>query len=270
MGGRRRETVWREDEKEEDVMVNMGNAGDSSTMVRVYCDLMGIGFCLVRKGWREGLPRNVPPIWVFCPLKAGQNPRDRELVVNCEKCKHYKGCSHSAGRTEQKDTTSFKVTMHKPFEKPPRKTVGKEEIENAAEEKKKRDEEWLKDPKKGKKSAGKMETTAKLKILEESKFKPCFGGYYVFNDNCDRCQLDKTCKKWKCNMLNFKHKKNVLNLLLFILLAAWNFKIGLDFLTANLTLFAVPSFLVVLLFFVALGSSIKFRKKVMKAYQSHL
>ena len=129
-------------------MVNFGNAGDSSTMVRLYCDLMGIGFCLVRKGWRKGLPRNVPPVWVFCPLKDAMKPRDRELVANCEKCKHFKGCSHSTLRTEQKDTTPFHVTMHKPVKKPPKTTIGKEEMEKTVEERRREDEEWLKEEEK--------------------------------------------------------------------------------------------------------------------------
>jgi hypothetical protein len=53
----------------------------------------------------------------------------------------------------------------------------------------------------------------------------------------------------------------------FILLVAWNFKVGFDFLKADLNLLAVLNFLVVLLFFITLGSSIKSRKKAMEAYQ---
>jgi len=53
----------------------------------------------------------------------------------------------------------------------------------------------------------------------------------------------------------------------FILIVAWNFKVGFDFLKADLNLFAVLNFLVVLLFFITLGSSIKSRKKAMEAYQ---
>ena len=56
----------------------------------------------------------------------------------------------------------------------------------------------------------------------------------------------------------------------FILLVAWNFKVGFDFLKADLNLFAVLNFLVVLLFFTTLGSSIKSRKKAMEAYQIYL
>jgi ABC-type Na+ efflux pump permease subunit len=58
--------------------------------------------------------------------------------------------------------------------------------------------------------------------------------------------------------------------LCFMLLAAWNFKIGLDFLKSQFNLFAALNFLVVLLFFSALGSSIKSRKKAMEAYQIYL
>jgi len=56
----------------------------------------------------------------------------------------------------------------------------------------------------------------------------------------------------------------------FILLVAWNFKVGFDFLKADLNLFAVLNFLVVLLFFITLGSNIKSRKKAMEAYQVYL
>ena len=56
----------------------------------------------------------------------------------------------------------------------------------------------------------------------------------------------------------------------FILLVAWNFKVGFDFLKADLNLFAVLNFLVVLLFFITLGSSIKSRKKAMEVYQVYL
>jgi hypothetical protein len=56
----------------------------------------------------------------------------------------------------------------------------------------------------------------------------------------------------------------------FILLVAWNFKVGFDFLKADLDMFAVLNFLVILLFFTTLGSSIKSRKKAMKAYHIYL
>jgi ABC-type Na+ efflux pump permease subunit len=56
----------------------------------------------------------------------------------------------------------------------------------------------------------------------------------------------------------------------FILLVAWNFKVGFDFLKADLNLFAVLNFMVVLLFFITLGSSIKSRKKAMEVYQVYL
>lgn len=59
-------------------------------------------------------------------------------------------------------------------------------------------------------------------------------------------------------------------LISFILLVAWNFKVGFDFLKADLNLFAVLNFLVVLLFFITLGSSIQSRKKAMEAYQVYL
>jgi len=55
-----------------------------------------------------------------------------------------------------------------------------------------------------------------------------------------------------------------------MLLAAWNFKVGLDFLKLQFNLFAALNFLVVLLFFSASGSSLKSRKKAMEAYQIYL
>jgi len=71
-------------------------------------------------------------------------------------------------------------------------------------------------------------------------------------------------------MLNFKRKWNLAVFICFIFIVAWNVKIGLDFLNSVFKLFAVLNFLVVPLFFSALGSSIKSKKKAIEAYQTYL
>jgi hypothetical protein len=101
--------------------------------------------------------------------------------------------------------------------------------------------------------------------------KRCFGEYCAFNNDCDHCnELERYCKMWKNNMFNFKHRRNLALFIGFMVLAMWNFKIGLDFLKTNLNSFAVPSFSVVLLFLCALGKSTKSREKAMRVYQAHM
>lgn len=70
-------------------------------------------------------------------------------------------------------------------------------------------------------------------------------------------------------MLNLKRRRNVATLLCFVLLALWNFKIGLDFLVAKLDVLALPSFLVVILFFSALVSSVRSRRKVLEIHSEY-
>lgn len=130
--------------------MQLGNAGDSNTMIRLYCELQGRGWTLVRKGWREGLPKDKAPIWVFCPLLKA--PRDRNLVEECKKCKHFKSISHSTSRTQQQTKEeSFKFTMiparkDKPS-KPSKKSFTEIDLEKAIEEQKKTEKEWLEEEK---------------------------------------------------------------------------------------------------------------------------
>jgi hypothetical protein len=101
--------------------------------------------------------------------------------------------------------------------------------------------------------------------------KRCFGEYCAFNDNCDHCnELERYCKMWKNNMINFKHRRNLALFMCFVVLVIWNFKIGLDFLKTNFDSFAVLSLSVVLLFLSALVKNIISRKKAMKAYRAHM
>jgi hypothetical protein len=106
---------------------------------------------------------------------------------------------------------------------------------------------------------------------EQTMDKRCFGEYCAFNNNCDHCdELERYCKMWRNNMLNFKRRRNLALFICFIILVIWNFKIELDFLKTNLNSFAVLNFSVILLFLSALGKSIESRRKAMKAYKAHM
>jgi len=123
--------------------MDLGNVGDSNTLVWLFCDLHSYGKHLIRRGWRRGLPTDKPPIWVFCPLLREKYPRDRKLVEECEKCSHYKGVSHSLKRIETSHSTYWKPAMIKPE----KKTFTKENIEKAAQESELEDKKWLQEEK---------------------------------------------------------------------------------------------------------------------------
>ena len=91
----------------------MGNIGDPSTLAWLFCDLQPFGKVIIRKGKRAELPIDKPSIWVFCPLLKGKFPRDRCLVEDCEKCKHYKGVNHSltTGNQNATPTSTWSPTM---------------------------------------------------------------------------------------------------------------------------------------------------------------
>lgn len=129
-------------------MVNLGSAGDSNTMVKLHCELMPHGWKLIREGWREGLPKDKPPKWTFCPLL--KFPRDRVLVEDCKKCLHFKGISHSLERmgNQQKETTPFKVEMIPAKKKTKKDHFTKEQLEQEKKEKIKQDREWEEEEKK--------------------------------------------------------------------------------------------------------------------------
>jgi lipopolysaccharide export LptBFGC system permease protein LptF len=71
-------------------------------------------------------------------------------------------------------------------------------------------------------------------------------------------------------MFNFKRRGNLAMFICFILIVAWNVKIGFDLLTTDLKLFAILGFSTVLFFFLALGITIRSRKIAMKAYHRSL
>jgi len=70
---------------------SLGPVGGPNAFVWLYCELQSRGKTLIRQGWRDGLPIDRPPIWVFCPLLRGNFPKDRVLIEKCGECRHYKG-----------------------------------------------------------------------------------------------------------------------------------------------------------------------------------
>ena len=71
-------------------------------------------------------------------------------------------------------------------------------------------------------------------------------------------------------MFNFKRRGNLAMFICFMIIVAWNAKIGFDLLTSNFKLFAILSFSTALFFSLALGKSIRSRKIAMEAYQKSL
>jgi hypothetical protein len=122
---------------------SLGHVGNVETLVWLYCDLQTHGKVIIRQGWREGLPKDKPPIWVFCPLLAF--PRDRKLVEECKGCPHYHGASKDAGTINQPkpSESEFKVNVIRPRKNPPKKTFTKEDVEKWEETKREEDRKWL-------------------------------------------------------------------------------------------------------------------------------
>lgn len=121
--------------------MDMGNVGDSNTTIRLYCELIGRGWTLIRRGWRKGLSKDKNPTWVFCPLL--KSPRDRKLIEDCKKCKHYKGVSHSTARIEQKpEEKSFKFNIIPARKKIEKKKLPEVDLEKDIEKQNKKDKEW--------------------------------------------------------------------------------------------------------------------------------
>jgi hypothetical protein len=75
---------------------------------------------------------------------------------------------------------------------------------------------------------------------------------------------------WKNNMFNFKRRRNLAMFVCFIIVVAWNIQIGLDLLKTGFKVFAILDFSATLLFFLALGTSIRSRKIAMEAYEAHV
>jgi hypothetical protein len=123
--------------------MNIGNLGDSTNFVSLFCDLQTYGKIVIRKGWRVGLPTDRPPLWVFCPLIKAKFPRDRELVENCQRCAHCKGLSHDL------ETIKGMIAPQNPKSKlPPRVSFTREELEKACEDCRAEDENWRKEEEK--------------------------------------------------------------------------------------------------------------------------
>jgi hypothetical protein len=128
---------------------NLGNIGDPNTLARLFCELHSYGKTIIRQGWRQGLPQDKPPIWVFCPLMKKSFPRDRILISECEKCSHYKGVSHSLRQsTSTKDAMSFNVHMIPAKRKQSRTSFTKEQLEKEEKELREKERIWKNDEEK--------------------------------------------------------------------------------------------------------------------------
>lgn len=109
------------------------------------------------------------------------------------------------------------------------------------------------------------------RIVNERMSKRCFGEYCAFNGECDRCyELSQYCRMWKNNMFNFRRRRNLAMFICFIIIVAWNIKIGCDLLTTKFKFLSALDFLAILSFFLAFATSIRSWKKAKKAYQAHL
>lgn len=109
------------------------------------------------------------------------------------------------------------------------------------------------------------------KIVNEQMSKQCFGEYCAFTSDCDRCyELSQYCKMWKHNMFNFRRRRNLTMFICFIIIVAWNIKIGFDLLKTEFRLLSILDLLAILLLFLSFGTNIRSGKLAMKAYQAHL
>jgi hypothetical protein len=127
--------------------MNLGNLGDTSNLVWLYCDMQIQGQTLVHKGWKQELPTDRPPIWVFCPLRnVPAINRDRVLVEECEKCPHYKGAdrgltSADMMRMQTKEGPAV-APLVPPEKRAPKIGFSKIQLGEATEEFLKEEREW--------------------------------------------------------------------------------------------------------------------------------
>lgn len=154
-------------------MVNLGNAGDSSTLVKVFCDLQTYGFCTVRQGHRDGLPVGKPPLWIFCPLLKKKFPKDRILVEDCKKCKHYKGVSQpieniNRQKPKEEERGSFHVNVSRPKNQTPKRDYTKV-LTEATKNKEEQDRIWKEEE--NKLSEGKIKREVNELKVEKKKGK---------------------------------------------------------------------------------------------------
>jgi hypothetical protein len=130
---------------------NFGNVEDSQTARTLICNLQTYGKTAIRRGWRKGLPRDKPPVWVFCPLKPhkwrGQvPPKDRGLITNCQgdpirnipSCPHFRGIQYSTHPPLADPNERIEAPKPAPhMKKPPVMKVSKAALDELAKAKRK-------------------------------------------------------------------------------------------------------------------------------------
>lgn len=119
----------------------LGPVGDPNALVWLYCELQLRGKTLIRQGWRDGLPVDRPPIWVFCPLLRGNFPKDRILIEKCEKCQHYKGVSRKVERIAR-DAGELKPYAILRRDKKPKIYFTRADLEKEIRDKEELDRKW--------------------------------------------------------------------------------------------------------------------------------
>ena len=120
---------------------DLGPIGDPNSLVWLYCELQSHGKTLIRQGWRNGLPVDRPPIWVFCPLLRGNFPKDRILIEKCEKCRYYKGVSRRL-RIIHRDVDRLKLYTVLKEDRGPKKRFTKADLEKELRNKEELDKKW--------------------------------------------------------------------------------------------------------------------------------
>lgn len=121
------------------------NIGEPDASAWLFCDLCSHGRTLIRQGWREGLPKNKPPAWIFCPLERGRFPRDRRLVEECRGCTHYKGVGQGVREAVSAQTDNWEARVIYPKTKLPELSFTREELEQARRESEEKDRKWRED-----------------------------------------------------------------------------------------------------------------------------
>lgn len=132
-----------------------GAVPDSTAPRTLVCDLQTYGKTAIHRGWRVGLPRNKPPVWVFCPLKPYKwrgdiPPKDRVLITQCQgvtmkniaACPHHKGILYSSLPTSVNEKT-FKPEAAPRMKKPPVMKVPKATLDEIAKARREWQEEEI-------------------------------------------------------------------------------------------------------------------------------
>ena len=134
--------------------VGFGSADESNTPRTLVCELQTYGKTAIHRGWRAGLSRKEPPVWVFCPLKPHKwrgpiPPKDRELLVKCQgnsmknvsACPHYRGVKYSSLTQTADVKDSFKPEKAQHMKKSPVLIIPETTIDKVAKKKR----EWQKE-----------------------------------------------------------------------------------------------------------------------------